>query len=280
MTHIKLIATDLDGTLLNNAHQLTPGTERALKAAMRLGVQVIVATGKTPGGSIGPVRQLGLTTPGVYSQGLVLLNTDGSIRAQIEMDRATARAVAVFAETRGFPLAAYSGADILAARRSTLTEFMMAHQEPEPRWMDPLSAAIETRPINKLVMQVPPEEMAAIRAALAAHVDGQAALVPSMPHILEVMPPGRSKGEGVARLLAELGIDPQDVIAFGDAENDIEMLQMAGIGVAMGNASPVVKGAADFVTASNEEDGVARAVERFILQKAKGWPDEPPPGVG
>ena len=70
------------------------------------------------------------------------------------------------------------------------------------------------------------------------------------------------------------------MIAFGDAENDIEMLQMAGIGVAMGNASPVVKEAADFVTASNEEDGVARAVERFILQKADGWPDDPPPGVG
>ena len=208
MTHIKLIATDLDGTLLNDAHQLTPGTERALKAAMRLGVQVIVATGKTPGGSIGPVRQLGLTTPGVYSQGLVLLNADGSIRAQIEMDRATARAVTAFAEARGLPLAAYSGADILSARPSTLTEFMMAHQEPEPRWMDPLSAAIETRPINKLVMQVPPEEMTAIRAALADHVDGQAALVPSMPHVLEVLPPGTSKGEGAAPSAGRAGDRP------------------------------------------------------------------------
>ncbi len=276
MTHFKVIATDLDGTLLNEAHQLTPRTERALKAAMRLGVQVIVATGKTPRGSTGPVRQLGLTTPGAYSQGLVLANADGSIRQQIEMDRTTARTVAAFAETRGFPLAAYSGPDILSARPSSLVDFMMAHHEPEPVWIGPLSAAVETRPVNKLVMQVRPEEMAAVRVALADHVDGQATLVPSGTQVLEVLPPGTSKGAGVARLLDELGIDPRHVIAFGDAENDIEMLRLAGLGVAMGNASQVVKDAADVVTASNEEDGVAQAVERFILQKAEGWPDELP----
>jgi len=65
MTHFKVIATDLDGTLLTTAHAITPRTERALKAAMRLGVQIIVATGKTPRGSEAPVRQLGLPTPGV-----------------------------------------------------------------------------------------------------------------------------------------------------------------------------------------------------------------------
>lgn len=91
---------------------------------------------------------------------------------------------------------------------------------------------------------------------------------PSAPHPpppLQVLPLGASKGFGVGWLLDRLGVDPSAVLALGDGENDVEMLQLAGLGVAMGNAGPPALAAADAITASNDEDGVARAIERFVL---------------
>lgn len=82
----------------------------------------------------------------------------------------------------------------------------------------------------------------------------------------QVLPLGSSKGEGVAWLLNHLGLSPAGLLALGDGENDIEMLQLAAVSAAMGNAGHKVKAAADFVVGSNDEDGVAQAVERFVLQ--------------
>lgn len=87
-----------------------------------------------------------------------------------------------------------------------------------------------------------------------------------LPHSrLQVLPLGASKGAGVAWLLDRLGVDPSAVLALGDGENDVEMLQLAGLGVAMGNAGPPALAAADAITATNNEDGVARAIEQFVL---------------
>jgi Cof subfamily protein (haloacid dehalogenase superfamily) len=268
MTHpITTIATDLDGTLLTSNHEISPRTERALRQAMARGVQVILATGKTAGSRERPVRQLGLTTPGVYSQGLVLLNGDGSVRERRDLDPDIARTTIQYAEACGcnIVVVAEGGARVLSNRASTLTAFMVAHHEPEPELINPLSTIADTTPITKLLIEAEPGRIPDIRAALHAHLNGAATLVQSMPQLLEILPPGASKGDGLRRLLAGEGIDPRHVLALGDAENDIEMLQLAGIGVAMGNAPQDVKDAADYVTASNDEDGVALAVERFVL---------------
>lgn len=94
---------------------------------------------------------------------------------------------------------------------------------------------------------------------------GRASLTTAIPGMLEVLPLGASKGEGVSWLLDRLGVDPAACLALGDGENDVEMLQLCGLGVAMGNAGPPALAVADAVTATNNEDGVARAVERFVL---------------
>ncbi|MBN2470283.1 MAG: HAD family phosphatase [Anaerolineae bacterium] len=264
---IKLIATDLDGTLLNSDHIVTPRTERALKAAIAQGVQVIFATGKTMHSRQKLVEQLRLATPGVYSQGLVLLNADGSTRYRRDLDREAARPVIAFLEARGYNLVAVAegGTRLLAERLSSLTDFMIAHHEPFPELVGPVSGAVEDTPLTKLLIEIPPAELPAVRDELARLGGDTIELVQSMPQLLEVLPPGASKGDGLRRLLDDLGIAPAEVIAFGDAENDLEMLQMVGIGVAMGNATDSVKAVADYVTASNDEDGVGLAVERFVL---------------
>ena len=87
----------------------------------------------------------------------------------------------------------------------------------------------------------------------------------SQAHLLEALPPGSSKGAGLKWLLDDLGLDPAQVMAIGDGDNDIEMLQLVGLGVAMANATDALKQVADYVVNSNEADGVAEAIERFIL---------------
>jgi Cof subfamily protein (haloacid dehalogenase superfamily) len=119
---------------------------------------------------------------------------------------------------------------------------------------------------NKMIVMDDPTHMPDLRQKVAAHVDGLADLVLSSPFLLEIMPRGTSKGAGLAWLLDYLGISPDEVLALGDADNDIEMLRMAAIGVAMANAMPMVKQAADVIVASNDADGVAEAIERFVLR--------------
>ena len=90
-----------------------------------------------------------------------------------------------------------------------------------------------------------------------------------VPTMLELLPPGSSKASALKVLLQDLKIAPENVMAMGDAENDIEMIQLAGVGVAMGQAEQAVKDAADYVTASCDQDGVAQAIERYVLTEAQ-----------
>jgi hydroxymethylpyrimidine pyrophosphatase-like HAD family hydrolase len=99
-------------------------------------------------------------------------------------------------------------------------------------------------------------------------VDGQARLMQAMiPDMLEVLPPNASKGNALKVLLKHVGVKAEHVLAMGDGENDIDMVQMAGIGVAVGNAFQGLKDIADHVVGTNDEDGVAQALEQFVLKK-------------
>src|SRR5690606_7365661 len=121
-------------------------------------------------------------------------------------------------------------------------------------------------PVNKVVVFCEEERIGALREHLAASIDGHARLVQAVPMMLEIMPAGVSKATALRRLLAELGIEPGEVMAIGDGEHDVEMLKLAGLGVAVASATEGGQAAADGVGGSNNEDGVAEAVERFVLK--------------
>lgn len=262
---ITVIAVDLDGTLLNSAHEITPRTLAALREAIRRGVRVILATGKTFASGEQPIAALGLRTPGVYNQGLTLYNPDGTICHEQTLDTAIARQVVEYAEASGITAIAYQRSRLLSAEHNAHVDFLVAHHEPVPDIVGPLSAVVATTPVNKVILVDDPARVTAARQALTAQLDGSATLVQAIPQVLEILPPGASKGAGVQMLLDDLGLDAANLLAIGDGENDVEMLQLAGIGVAMGNASPPAKAAADVIVAGNDDDGVAEAVERFVL---------------
>lgn len=263
---IKLIAVDLDGTLLNSKHELSEANEKALQDAMAQGVQVVLATGKTFASAEALIVRLNLTTPGIYNQGLAVYNSDGSLRHQQTLDPALARRVITFAEDRGFLVLAYSGSRLLMRSDNYVAEKMAEYGEPPVEFVGPLLNVLDDTPINKLLLAGDPRRVKALRWQLGMQFEAQLTFVDAnVTGIIEVLPPGASKGRALVALLRTMGVSPEHVLAIGDGENDTDMLRAAGIGVAVGNADARLKAVADHVVASNDEDGVAEAVRRFVL---------------
>jgi len=265
MPHIKLIAIDLDGTLLDSRSQLSERNTQAIRTAMASGVQVIIATGKTPA-SAAPIREkTGLRTPGVFTQGLIVCNADGSVRSQVTLSEEAVNRVFAFCSEHGFTYFAYSVNRIFTGTDTPFRHLLSTrYHEPEVELM----AHPNGYAFNKILitLDMASDVPAQARTTLGGLLGEEARVIQSVSESLEILPPGQSKGAGVRRLLAELGINPADVLAIGDGENDLEFIQMAGLGVAVGNAHAAVKAAADHIVSTNDEDGVAEAIERFVLQ--------------
>ncbi|MFO7323300.1 MAG: HAD family hydrolase [Chloroflexota bacterium] len=276
---IRLIVLDIDGTLLNSQLELSERNERALRAALEAGVQISLATGKTASAGAKLVERLGLSSPNIYLQGTAIFEADGSIRYQQTLDPAVARQVITYIEDRGFELIAYSGTRMMVPRvNQEVIDGIMRYHEPMPEVVGPIQNLLDNIALNKLMIVGPgPREIKALRWQLQAQLDGRCRLMQAgIPEMVEVLPPGASKGAALRIMLRNMGINPANVMAMGDAENDIEMLQVAGLGVAVGNASEALKAAADEVVAPNDDDGVAEAIERFVLKRSL---EEPKPEV-
>lgn len=264
---IRAVVIDIDGTLLNGEHVVAPRVEAALKAAMKQGVKIVLATGKTRTAGLPYIEQFGLTTPGIYVQGLVVYNADGAITHQLTLDSALARQVITFVQDRGFGIAAYAEGRIIAPQRyESLEQELTTRHEVAPDVVGPLQNLLDRVKLNKLIVWGDARGITGLRWLLSHQIGSAGRLIqPGIRETLEILPPGGSKGWALKQILKDLKIDAANVLAIGDGENDIEMIQMAGIGVAMGQAIPAVKDVADYVTASNAEDGVAEALEKFVL---------------
>jgi Cof subfamily protein (haloacid dehalogenase superfamily) len=271
MTPIELIAIDLDGTLLNSKHQMSDRNAETIRKAIARGVKIVLITGKTHHSAKSLIEKLGITTPGIYNQGLITAKPDGTVTHQAILDPDVARYIITYAEDRGFNIAAYSGNKILVKRLTTWFEDLCnKYQEPMPEGIGPLQNILSDIPINKLmaVKEGDPQKTKALRWQLEIQLaDTARILQPIFGDMLEVLPPHTGKGTALKQLLKDLGIKPEKAMAIGDGENDIDMMQLVGLGVAMGNAWDAVKAAANVVVGTNDEDGVAQAIEKFVLNE-------------
>ncbi len=263
---IELIVLDLDGTLLMGNGRIHPNNIQPIRQTIARGIPVVLATGKTRWSALEVIETLGLTTPGVFNQGMIICDADGAILRLVTLDTAVAATVLDFAAGRNLPVNAYSPDGLWTTADDQYRHLLHSkYREPLPAFSPDLRQKLANIRFTKLLISDEAHNDET-RADLEHHVAGQAIVVQAVPEYIEVLPPGVSKGEGVGWLLAEMGIAPATVMAIGDGENDIEMLQMVGLGVAMSNAHDSVKAAADVVVASNEAAGVAEAVERFVLR--------------
>lgn len=271
---IKLIALDIDGTLQNSRHELSARNVLALRAAVEQGVRVVLATGKTRTACLPILARCGLNMPLICMEGTIIYQPEGTIRQQHVLDIAIARQVITFAEDRGYLLLANSGERILMRAPDARADKLLAqYNEPPAEAVGPLQNLLDALPVNKLLAFKADHSIKPLQWQLKMQFNGALKLTPVMlDSALQIMPAAASKGAALKLLMKDLKLRPEQVLAIGDAENDLEMFAAAGSSVAMGNARPAVKAAAKHTTASNDEDGVAQALERFVLQSPHNQP--------
>ncbi len=266
-----LIATDVDGTLLDEDELVTPRTRAAVLAAVDAGTQFVLATGRPPRWIAPVVDALGFAPMAVCANGAVLYDsaTDRILSAQTLSVEVLVQLAEV--ATRVIPGAGLAVERVGRRAHDAATPQFLSSPGYEHAWLNPDNTEVSIEdvlgaPAVKLLIRKAGALSADMAAALAPHVGIEGDLTYSTNNgLIEVVPLGVSKATGVDEVARPLGITAEDVVAFGDMPNDIPMLLWAGLGVAMGNAHPEAKAAADEVTTPNSDDGLARVLERWWL---------------
>ncbi|MGM9322617.1 HAD family hydrolase [Deinococcus aquaticus] len=265
---VRLIATDLDGTLLRGDGSVSARTRAALDSARAAGLWVVPVTARQPLGLTLIARAAGFTGWAVCGNGAhaLHLGTGEALFAQhlpVAAQRALAGALAermpgvVFASVR-------AGGEVFVAQQgyAALASFTDHRREPRGLGGFPLEDVLAAPSLKFIVRHPTLSPLELLEQVQALKLPGFAVTHSGAP-FLEVLAAGVSKAWGLERLCAHLGVARGDVLAFGDERNDTEMLAWAGRGVAMGNAGPDVQASADEVTLSNDRDGVAAVIERL-----------------
>lgn len=263
---IRLIALDLDGTLLSPGNTVSPRARAALAAARRRGVTVVLATGRMHCSALPYAVDLGLDgSPLIsYNGACVRRVPDGAVVNEQSLPPGLAQAVAAYAEEKGYYIQAYVDDQLCVPELNDKARAYSAHSGVAARPVGPLSRWLD-RASYKLLIIADPPGLAAVQADLAQRFAGQVDLFQSYHNYLEVVPPGVNKATALAAVCAGLGIGPGQVLAAGDNGNDVPMIAWSGCGVAMRNAAPGVQATARYVPSVPYGDGVAEAIERFVL---------------
>lgn len=264
MTKIELVAIDLDGTLINSSGHVSAANKDAITKIQEQGIKVILATGKTRFSAEHIIDELGLSLPGVFIQGLMICDGDGSILRETRLDPQAADSILHYLDQNQLPYIANTRHGLFVPQADPYYDNINSkYDEPEPQVIGPMSGRAAEIGINKILVG-DKTGMQKRRQDLQTRFSERVTILQAVPEYLEILPSNVSKGEGLQWLLNYMKIDPQSVLAIGDGENDIEMLRLCGIGVAMGSAGPQVCEAADVVVGDNDQNGVAEALERFI----------------
>ncbi len=278
-----LVALDLDGTVqdLFHAGVATPRVRAAIGAVQTAGIPLTVATGRTLDYVRTSSAYLNLTYPVITAHGAVIGDPQtGALYAETTMPLAVAAEVAAWLDDAQIVTTLYINDD---EGHTHLYQNRPAHDPAlagfhdhvfgTPRTLHPNFQSLLTRPGAraplKFLSDNDPLTARDIQAPLIEHFGNILYITRSHPRLVEGMAQGVNKGAALRQLCAMLQIDPQRVLAVGDNDNDIPLLQAAGYGVAMGNASPGLKAVADWVAPTIEEDGVAVTLEKFVLTGGK-----------
>lgn len=263
----KVLAFDLDGTLTNHEKQVTPLTRQALLAAEARGAIIVLASGR-PTYGIKPVADcLELYSRGgyilSYNGGKVVDCKTGNELYSAHLPAHVLPVIHQYSRRHGHALLGYAGNEILTERAEDeyVREEARINKMPV-RQVDHLLEHLEDKP-TKLLMTGHPHLMEAAEKELQQLLSADMEIYRSAPFFLELVPKGIDKAQSLLRLLENIHATPADLIAFGDGYNDLSMIELAAMGVAMDNAAEEVKAKANYVTASNEDDGVAAALRYF-----------------
>jgi hydroxymethylpyrimidine pyrophosphatase-like HAD family hydrolase len=261
VTGPRLVATDLDGTLVRTDGSVSEYTRRVIAAAEEAGVVVVMVTAR-------PMRWMHDLRPMIGAHGLAIVS-NGAIRYDVARDRPLsvigldpAPGLAMVERIKDAVPTAQIAVETVSgiALEPTYDE---PHHVPPGSPVGPL-AEVWTEPAVKVLVREPQLAPEVLRDRVSVAVGDTATPTWTVPHLVEIGPPGIDKALALADLAADFGVPPEDVWAFGDMPNDLAMLEWAGVGHAVANAHPSVRAVADRVVPSNDEDGVARTLAEAL----------------
>ena len=264
---IRLAAFDLDGTLVDTNLTLSPRLQKSVSYAQQRGAIITIATGREVEFTTRFARELGLTAPVICAQGGFIYDflkdrVLHDVRLPLEILPRVIEAAAYYGWNLHFDTAGQSFLPAESNHPPILFELLRFS-----KWsrLDDLLNDLPEQPHKFLITLNHPEDQPRVMAELCEVFNGQIRIVPSHPYLIEGVASGVTKGSGLAWLADYFHIERIDVMAMGDNDNDVPMIEWAGVGVAPGNASQAAKAVADWISPSVAEDGAAIAIEKFIL---------------
>ena len=260
-----MIISDLDDTLLNSDAAISPRTENALRAARALGAEIVFASGRMTRAMRPYATQLDITAPMIsFNGGEVSDPVTGKVMFSLPVEAALAREAARMAELMGLHIQAYYDDEYyFEAENQYSALYARAIGVPGIPVHEKLSKHIGKDCI-KLLLIDQPENITKLRPVFVEALGDRLSMVISRPKYIEFTALSATKGNALARLAPMMNIKPEEIVAFGDGQNDLSMLHYAGLGYAPANAHPDVLEQSPNRMPSNDEDGVAQVIEALI----------------
>lgn len=265
----RVLAFDLDGTLTNSQKKVSERTKEAVMRAREAGCEIVLASGRPVDGIMPIARELSMDILGGYVIGLngaIIIDCQtGETVYEKEISRELIPGICRYARERGIPLLTYVPGGEISDHPEHSEVIREAKWNGLPlRYTEDFEANIPN-PVENIMLIDYAEPLQKACEELNQLYGDRLTIYCSSPCFLEVLPLGIHKAGSLEIVLKWLGYEKEQLMAFGDAVNDQEMLEMAGMGICMANGDEAAKAAADYVTASNDEDGIALALEKFIL---------------
>ncbi|AEC01561.1 Cof-type HAD-IIB family hydrolase [Parasphaerochaeta coccoides] len=273
MSHFKLLCLDIDGTLHDSQHIITPAVRTAVRwAREKKNIIVALTSGRIPSNLAMEQKELGIDGP-LVSYGGAYVSDGEQVLLSRTISPSVARRSIAYAHEKGLTAFLYRGACWYAEKRDWCYDYA-EHVTRIPGKIVNFDSILEQweledhLPNKVLLMSLDTSLVSTGFSELSLEfTEDEAFPMLSGPRYLEIMPPHTDKGTGVRRLMEYLGINSPQVMSIGDYYNDLGMFRDSGFAVAMGNAPQEVKDAADYVTASNDDDGVAAAIMKLLLDE-------------
>ncbi len=265
----RVLVLDLDGTLTNSKKEVTPRTLEALLEVQKRGVKIVLASGRPTYGVAPVADELGLDKYGgyilSYNGGEIVNWQTKEILYENILDPVLIPYLYWCAKKNDFAIVTYHNEFVLTENPEdeyVLKEALLNVMKIKP--VEHFLSAI-TFPITKCLIVGEPSRLIVLEKEMFDQLKGRMGVYRSEPYFLELVPKGIDKATSLQILLHGIGSSADEMIACGDGFNDISMIKLAGLGVAMANAQLEVQENADFITVSNDEDGIAQVVEKFLL---------------
>ncbi len=270
----KLLVLDVDGTILNSERKITQRTVMTLRKVQSIGIKVALASGRPTYGLLPLAKAIDLGTYGgyiiSYNGAQVISAQDGEILFARSIDPQMVPYLEKKAAKTGMTMAYYDGDEVVS------TDITNPHVVDEAqmngmklRQVDQISMVVEDWPSEVMLFSDHEEELDSLENHMQRHLNGVMDTIHSNPYMLEVVGYQVGKSYAMSALMQLLGIGMEEVIAIGDGTADVNMIQMAGTGIAMANAVESVRRCADYITLSNDEDGAAVAIEKAIMAEVQ-----------